>query len=380
MQWNKVKICFAIASTLVALTGLANANQNSQIRNLENRVTALEQRKGASGIVNPPANPNIRHGANLFLFGELLYWKATENGLPFAVVNKDSSMNLAEAKIKNLQGQWDVGVRTGIGYIVPHDGWDVNLSWLHFNTRSHKKSVHSNANKFVFPSLAHPADPIATNTFCRKAEGKWKLFLNQLDLDLGREFFVSKWLTLRPHGGIRTDWVKQKVKAEYNHFEGDGLPVPNETKVHYKDRWWGIGLESGLDSQWGLGEGWSIYADIAAAILYGFHTIKSQEKDKPPFEESTMHFSSLPNGKFMRVKEHLRIAHAILDLQLGLRWDWKFDHDRFHLGFQAGWENHIYFSQNQFPYFSTADNLGKFFANQGDLTLQGWTFGARFDF
>lgn len=381
MQWNLKKTWLGVAASLVVLTNLLSAADNSgQIRNLENRVSALEQRRGQTGMMNPPANPTVKHGADVFLFGELLYWSANQGGMPLAVVNKHTSLNLSNSKIENVRGKWDIGSRVGIGYVIPHDGWDIDLTWLHFNTESHRKALHSSSNRFIFPTLAPSSDPIANINYCRKANGRWKLYFNQLDLDLGRDFFVSRWLTLRPHGGLRADWLRQNLNVNYKNFD-NGLATPNKVKIRYHDRWRGIGLEGGLDTQWGLGGGWSIFSDISAAILYGRHKIRLTDKDKPPVVGSSNGASSLPHGNFARVKERLRrIAHPILDLALGLRWDKKFDNDRFHIGLQAGWENHVYFGQNQFPIFCDDLNFGKFFANQGDLTFQGWSFGARFDF
>src|SRR5262249_13903429 len=149
------------------------------------------------------------------------------------------------------------------------------------------KIIHSDKDDFVFPSLTAAGDPLGNFFgFCRKARGKWSLYFNQLDLDLGREFFVSRWLTLRPHGGVRGDWLRQGIRAEYKNFseesliiERSAIPRSNQVKIRYKDRWWGIGLESGIDTQWGLGGGWSIFCDLAAAILWGRHNIKFVDKD-----------------------------------------------------------------------------------------------------
>lgn len=378
MHWNTKKTLGAAASSLFAFTHFVNADVNdTQMRNLENRVSALEHRKGASGMVNPPARPQVRNGADLFVYGDLLYWKANENGIPLAVVNKQSSVNLTHSKVENLRGKWDVAFRVGLGYNIPHDGWDVSLSWLRYNSHGHQKHIHSKANRFIFPYLPPAADPIADRNTCASAKGRWGVLLNQLDLDLGREFFVSKWLTLRPHAGLRTDWIEQRAKGEYHNFSAL-LPLPSEVEAKYKDRWWGIGIESGLDTQWGLGSGWSIFANLAAAILYGEHTIKVKDEDEPAFDNGSA--SSLPNGVFVKLRDKAWVAHPILDLQLGLRWDTLLANDHLHLGIQLGWENHVYFSQNQFPIFSVVFNLGKFFANQGDLSLEGWTLGVQLDF
>jgi|HubBroStandDraft_4_1064222.scaffolds.fasta_scaffold90840_1 hypothetical protein len=379
MHWNITKPWGVIASSLVVFTHLNADVKEAQLRHLDRRITALEQRKGtASGMINPPARPQIRNGADLFVFGEFLYWKANEDGIPLAVVNKGSANHLAHAKIENLRGKWDPAFRVGVGYDVPHDGWDVGLTWLRYNSHGHRRSIHSGSNRFVFPYFAPSADPIADNATCAKAKGRWRLLLNQLDLDLGREFFVSKWLTLRPHVGLRTDWISQKTTAKYENFSF--LPPPNEVETKYRDRWWGLGLEGGLDTQWGLGEGWSIFGNLAAAIVYGKDRMRMKDENEPPFIDLSNGADSTPNGTFVKLRRKTWVARPILDLQLGVRWDKMFSQDHLHLGIQLGWENHIYFSQNQFPIFSDDFNLGKFFANQGDLSLQGWTLGVRLDF
>ncbi len=369
---NSVNKMWMLATSLVATTGFAHAdNDSAQMRNLENRVNALEQRRGATGMINPPGRPQVRDGADLFLFGDLLVWNAHENGLPVAVVNKNANFNLSNSEVKNIHSEWDAGFRVGIGYNTPHDGWDLNLSWLRFHTDGHKR-IHAHSNRFIFPTRNHPQDHLAFQASCQKAHSHWKMHLDQLDLDLGREFFVSKWLTLRPHFGVRTDWINQKWETNYRNFAFS--PTPNKLEVEYKDNWWGLGLEGGLDTQWGLGSGWSLFGNLTGAIVYGFHAIDVDDVDSPAQNNTTS------KGKFVDLDNSYRISHPILDLVMGLRYDHMFSNDRFHLGLQLGWEHHVYFSQNQFPVFVDDVSLGSIVSNQGDLTLQGWSIGARFDF
>lgn len=368
MQWNLKKKLPLIATSLVALTGIISADENSaQIRNLENRVTALEQRKGASGMINPQGRPQVNDGWDLILFGDLLYWNAHENGMQVAVVEQGDKRKLSDSDVDTIHGKWNVGFRVGIGYNMPHDGWDTRLTWLRFTDNGHK-NAHTGQNHVVYPTQLHPADPLLgsgdKSVYARKMHSRWHMRLDQLDWDLGREFFVSKWLTLRPHFGLRTDWIRQGLDIDYKEFHSSH----NKAKVDLSDHWWGIGLEGGLDTQWGLGSGWSIFGNLTSAIIYGIHKISYEVKDKPK------------NHDFVDIKNHYRIAHPVLDLVMGLRWDNMFSHDRYHLGFEVGWENHIYFSQNQFPIFVSRSSKGTFVSNQGDLTFQGWTFGARLDF
>jgi hypothetical protein len=375
MQSKAKKMWAASALCLVAFTSIANAQaDNAQMRNLENRVSALEQRRGASGMVNPPGRPQVKGGADLFAYGDLLYWNAHENGLSYAVVNEGSSSNLADAEIKNIHGKWNWGFRVGAGYNLPHDGWDLRLTWLRFTDNGHKR-VHADGDEQIFPDWTHPKDPIANNSTCKKAHSHFNLTLNQLDLDLGREFFVSKWMTLRPHFGLRSDWIRQKWENDYRNFVTQNATIPNRVETEYKDRWWGIGLQGGLDTQWGLGGGVSLFADLTAAIIYGFHDIKMEQEDTPRTGNDSN------DGTFVNIPRNTyRISHPILDLAMGLRYDCMFSDDRFHVGLQAGWEHHVYLSQNQFPKFVDDISLGTNVRNQGDLALQGWTFSARFDF
>ncbi len=368
------KILPLAATSLVALTNVVYAGgESAQIRNLENRVTALEQRKSASGMINPQGRPQVRDGADIFVYGDLLFWNAHENGLQVAVKNEGSISNLSDSETKTVHGKWNVGFRAGIGYNTPHDGWDLRLTWLRFTDHGHKNG-HADEDDAIFPTLVHPAELFFFSDAATKLKSRWHMRINQLDLDLGREFFVSKWLTLRPHFGIRTDWIRQKLEAEYNNLARVSLlggldsfaSDPNDIETEIKDRWWGIGLEGGLDTQWGLGNGWSIFGDLSAAILYGFHHMK-YETDNDIVE-------------FVDMKDRYRVSHPILDLEMGVRWDNMFCNDRFHVGLQVGWEHHIYFSQNQFPVFVDDVSIGSFVSNQGDLTFQGWTFSARFDF
>jgi Legionella pneumophila major outer membrane protein precursor len=372
MHKNSNKIGLLAAIFLSTTTHALHATIDSaQMRNLENRVNSLEQRRGATGVINPPGRPQVRDGVDLFLFGDLLCWNAHENGLAFAIVNRSSPTNLSHSTVRSVHSDWNVGFRAGIGYNLPHDGWDVNFTWLRFYTHGNKH-IPSHNNVFIFPTRAAPGDLLAGDSPSSKAKTHWGLRLNQLDLDLGREFFVSKWLTLRPHFGLRTDWIRQTWNSKFRNFSN--TPLPNKLQLKYKDEWWGLGLEGGLDTQWGLGSGFSLFGNICGAILYGFHDIDFKDKDIPR-QRNTNH-----KGEFADLDNVYRISHPILDLMMGLRYDYMFYNDRFHLGFQLGWEHHIYFSQNQFPVFVDDAAVGTFVSNQGDLTFQGWAFAARFDF
>ncbi len=355
--------CAALTSTLLADT------DSAQMRHLENRVTALEQRKGASGVINPAGRPQVREGSDLFITGDVLLWQAHEDGLPLFIENKSNgaAINLAQSQVKNFDWSWDWGFRVGAGYNMMHDGWDIYLNWLRVYGRAHEHQ-HVGLDNALRPTLVAPAaiGNVANSNPYYSAHALWKLELNQIDLELGREFFISKWMTVRPHFGLRTDWIRQKINVGY-HRPADQINPEYHVKEH--NRFWGLGLATGLDTQWGFGEGFSLYGNASCAILYGFQQLTRDDEILTSIEV-----------EYIDLKQSDRISRFIGDLQCGLRWDKMWDQDRFHVGLQVGWEHHVYFNQNQFPYFVDDISMGNTIANQGDLTFQGWTFSARFDF
>ena len=96
MEWNLKKMWPAAAASLVAFTSLVNAD-DMQMRNLENRVAALEQKKGANGIINPAANPPTRDATGLFITADFLYWKAHESGLAYAFQSENNAVTPSAA-------------------------------------------------------------------------------------------------------------------------------------------------------------------------------------------------------------------------------------------------------------------------------------------
>src|SRR3569832_2110201 len=99
MELNLKKICPALAIGLATLTSVVCAVDDMQVRNLENRVSALEQRRGANGMINPPARPVVRDGTDLWLQAEALYMHATEDGVSYGI-KQTSSASTVDGQVK----------------------------------------------------------------------------------------------------------------------------------------------------------------------------------------------------------------------------------------------------------------------------------------
>lgn len=364
MEHNLKKIWPALAVTFATLTSVVCAVDDMQIRNLENRVNALEQRRGANGMINPPARPVVRDGTDLWIQAELLYLNATEDCLSYTIKNKNATTTV-DGSVKNVQYDWSPGFRVGIGYNLPHDGWDMLVNWTWF--RSHeKKKNHSHTGTGLFQTQTNVASTVDTiDTLATEAEGRASLHLNILDGELGREFFVSKWLTLRPFMGIRGIWVNRGFGFEYDLANNQGTEIDGHTHNRFR----GAGLIGGLNTQWGLGSGWSFYGNITLALIYGVQRLH-QHQDREVGETE---------GRIEHLHNHWTIVRPMLDLGAGLRWDHLFDNDAYRIRLQLGWEQHNLFGFEKDMNF-VSGVPGKFAYNSGDLSLSGVAFQARFDF
>ncbi len=380
MDWNQRKLGLTAAATLMAVTNL-NAADDAQMRNLNNRITFLEQSKGADGMINPPARPLVKDPLGLTLKGDALFWQANETDLCYAVLNEDVPTWVHDGEMLNVgDTDWDWGFKLAAGYDMPHDGWDLFLQWTRFYTDANK-ATSADFPGVVFPTYFHAGTPgpipaTLSGGFAR-ANAYWNMHMNLIDLELGRQFFVSKWLTLRPHAGLRNAWIRQYVSINYlnsalNAFPdrgaSSGLPTGQNLNVHLKNDFWGIGLRGGLDGDWGIGRGFSIFGELAAAILIGEFDVGAKET----------RLTASPVETRLDLDYDEDAARVTMDLAAGLRYQLTFAQDRYGFMIQLGWEQHMFFGQNQlFKVFTAPAMLSQ---SNADLNTQGITGSMKFDF
>ncbi len=363
----------SLVASLVAFTGIVNADyDDAQLRNLENRVTVLEQKKGCNGMINPAARPTVDDGADLFISADFIYWRCHENGLGYVIKNNGGTFaglgvggTLTGGQIKNVRPDWRPGFKVGVGYNLDHDGWDVFANYTWYYGHEHSETFVPIGGTLI-PAFTNPA-VMSPAMSANEAEAHWKLHLNVIDLELGREFFVSRCLTLRPFGGLKTAWLSQTLTTEYDYLVS-GAMTTLEPKM--SSNFWGIGLMGGLETEWKFSEGWSIYANGDIALLYGYYTLRDREYAITPTSKTTN----------LKVKDNFTIGRAITDLAAGLRWEEMFSCDTFRLRIQGGWEQHMYFGQNQFIKFTDSLEQGVFVSNQGDISFEGWALNVQIDF
>ena len=113
--------------------------------------------------------------------------------------------------------------------------------------------------------------------------------------------------------------------------------------------YWGLGPRAGVDMQWWLTKRFNIYATAAISLLYGKFNI--HQKEQAEIEE--LMFSVEP----LQFHDYFSILLAPLPISAsGFGWDTLFAYDSLHIGLKVGWEQHVFFDQNQYRFVNSSTN------------------------
>ncbi len=310
-------------------------------------------------ITNRHVNPLVENGVNLWVRGDALFWQTSEdNLLNCYIIN--SNLTLPHRDFRTIHFDWDVGFRIGAGYDLPHDEWDLTLFWTHYDTNA-KSSVHTEGSEHIASPTWGSSAVNSQILFLDHSKATFHLSLNQLDLDLGRSYFVGNYFTLRPNFGLRATWINQNLNI--HSIAQD--PDPS-VKTHLKNDFWGFGLIAGLDANWMFTQRWSLYGDADFSILLGSFNLNQTGKQ----EGSTV----------WSQKKHTQTGKGVLDIEAGFKYSLLFSKNRYAFTFRAGYEYHLYFNQNQFLLSNGNHNFENFSTIKGNLAFQGVMISGQFDF
>ncbi len=261
----------------------------------------------------------------------------------------------------NTKFDWDPGCRVALGYKF-HDRMDMvaQFTYIHgHGSDSATATTNTNVN-------ADNTEIFPFNGFGSLALGVSSLFNSNLyigDLELGRHFFTTCWLDLRPFIGLRGFYYHQK-QTFFNTQENIffiAIPTITDTITRILDFRKGAGIRLGLDTLWGLKYGISVYANWAASILgIWSKTINDRKPLSPAPPETTIIVTETPFGALSGISE----------LSLGFQYNAYFSCNRYHLGINAGYEFISFLNDAQFFLYGASSFI----------RYQGLSAGLRFDY
>lgn len=282
---------------------------------------------------------------HFYLTAAWLYWRTRQEGMEYVTAKK-------------VEFDFQSGFRVGLGVHLPYDLWDIYVSYTRFTPHA-SESVRGP----FYPLFLFQGTGISQGANVAQAQAHWKIEFQNVDIEIGRAFYIAKTLVFRPFFGMKGAWIDQDAKIRY---EGGFIPTGQTFQTHFKNDFKGAGPLLGIQSHWLIGAGFSLFGDFAAALILG-HFDNEQKQDQ------------LDGAEVVDLNSDFNLVSPTLQLAIGVAWDRNFNRDRWHCGLSVGFESQSWGGQNQTEQFTDKD-LPIYVREKGDLALYGLTLKARFDF
>ena len=377
--------------------------ETQQTSSTDHMMSTYDRIKGKE--ITPVAGPAVSGGADIYVEASYIYWYMNELGLEYAgtnwnsnatfYANQPSSDNLAPSgRVYTPGNKASSGFKVGAGMDFDYDGWDSGVVYTWY--RNHHSSavstsldqsgvgVNNISNLYTLGGI--PTVAALQQFHLASASSEFKLALNVIDWEVGRSFFISPKLVLRPHLGMKGMWGHQYSNwmAVLNGVDDGLYPQANlelaladqsQVNSYNKQGTWGFGTRCGLDTSWMVAKWFSFFGEWSMTTLWQY--MRTTRSDVYTTVDGTIdNPTSLLVANYNDVNYHQRLhmVNPVFETQIGMRIDYMFSDDEYRFRLQAGWENQVWFGQNTF--------LNEFGSNHnfGYLMLQGLTVNMRLDF
>jgi hypothetical protein len=248
----------SLAALSVSAISFAATDMETRVRELEKEMKEVRTQTAAKtyGAYATSARPE-NDGKGFFVTFDVLYMQSLVDGTQFAYLEGCDAPSAnalpINSDVKNITfNKWDWGFRAGAGYKFDHGEWDVYANFTYFKNTSDltvgdgirtttlNSHIASNPNITTHKGLKSTEHEI----YFENAVSSFNFSFNRLDLELGRDFYVSKYLSMRPHVGLMTAWIKQHQTTRYT---GGSIDYNTVSLMNF-DKFWGIGPRTGVNT------------------------------------------------------------------------------------------------------------------------------------
>ncbi|MEX0961428.1 MAG: Lpg1974 family pore-forming outer membrane protein [Simkaniaceae bacterium] len=307
----------------------------------------------------PTARPMVCNGNDIFITADFILWQLNEEGTSFSYRSAQDSLGNRMHRGKSYAPDYGLnpGYRLGLGIDLSKDEWDlfIQYTWLHSHGDKENVSEKDLSTSTLAPLwfIGNLLSPTSRLTF---ATGRFEHHLNVFDIELGRNFFVSPFLKIRPKVGLKGTWQDEDYHVSYQIQNGNS---DQQYQLSMEQDFFGFGPRAGVDSAWQFTNNFSMVGKFALSGLWSFFDVSRRDT----FEQERYYHIC---NKFHSVK-------SVLELYLGLRFEAWVHCNRYHLQIDAGYEQQNWMNQNQYVRLYEP-------SSHGDKIFHGLTLQFRLDF
>lgn len=231
--------------------------------------------------ITPPAGFAAAQGIGFSIYADFIYWQSRAANLDFVESNvlMDSAPVTSQGQVYYPSFSYMPGFKVGLAFDVGHDNWDINVDYTWLNGDGGKNSASGTYDE---PYLAATRETIfepGVNDELVQADGNFGYHYNLINLSLGRNYYISEYLTLRPYFGISGAWDKTSSLVHYTYYANDAGEEGTYVSQNYNQNYWGVGFNTGLNTAWCFDENWSIYGDFGILNLWSRFKTQAKETD-----------------------------------------------------------------------------------------------------
>ena len=291
---------------------------------------------------------------------DVLYWKANEAGLSYAIERRP--LRSGDATVKSPDFEWDFGFKLGLGCrslrnAFSHDRRDVVLRLTYFHTHT-DSLLHSRDQKILYPLWIQPQE---NPLFADEIKMHWRLHLAFIDALIGKKFFPNAHLVIHPQIGLRYAIVRQKFSLEYR---GGMFTPEREENLSMKNKFGGIGPSMDLSMIWIFSRHFNLCATSGFSATYGQFYVHEAE-DLMQGHRKIFGFLSV----FKRLA-------LIANGNILLCWHKIWEKSKKQLTLQVGWDAVLLMRQNHFERFFDDKSID----NSTHLGIKGFEWGIQLSF
>lgn len=273
--------------------------------------------------------------ASTFGYIDLLSWQVRESGAENWAQTISPAGTERTVQLIDAPFNWNTGIRVGIGHVFNYDGYDISLTYTHYQTTATNQAsgyVYSSfdANYFVNNTNGANFGPTYSS-----ADIRWQFLYNSIDLNLGHDFKIDSVLQAHPHLGLKAASINQNIDSNWQ----DPIPSTNFTVATetLENDFSGLGPTIGVDTTWPIYTGpcqsFALIGNIDGGLLWGHWHFNDVYNNNIPVTVTT-HVSSV-NG----------VAPMIAGV-LGLQWTKQFA--KSDISIRLAYEEQLWFNQVQF--------------------------------
>jgi hypothetical protein len=299
-----------------------------------------------------------------FFTADFLYWKASEDTLNWTRNVTATSPSSFFGPIYQVNPDWKPAFRVGLGWNTAYDNWDLYLNWTWYNN-STRESLTAETNNAGLGLIGFwlPTSPTRNGS----ANYYWRLRHNMFDVELGRKFFISRALIMRPFGGVRGGWINRKFDVTYADPDSTITAAVAPGTYYGHAKYYGVGPRFGSNNEWFLGAGIRIHTDFAFSLLYGeVYSHKARVLQQEGQEANTETVNLFDSQDITKVVPNAQMF-------LGFGWAECFCSQDIYLALKAGWEVNQYWNLPAFINPGANNNDITVTDLRSSFTLQGLT-------